>query len=148
MAGVEGQRIRNTFARRGFSGRTLGAAFDPVPLTYGVLPTTRLIFGVDFAGVSRLPANSMGGDRLKAKIGRRLAHSVWTRGCFGGRGIGKERCRWAVRCLVEVSVAQTDQVSEGQIEGVWSYPGLIQAKAARLFGLIAKRRANALQASR
>jgi hypothetical protein len=148
MAGGEGQRIRGTFARRDFSGRTFGAAFDPVPLAYGVLPATRLVFGIDFASVSRLPANSMGEDRLQAKVRPRLANSVWARECFGGRGIGKERCRWARGCLVEVSLAQTGQVSEGQIEGVWSYPGLIQAKAARLFGLIAKRQANALQAGR
>jgi hypothetical protein len=69
MARVERLRIRGTFARRGLSGRTFGAAFDPVPLAYGVLPATRLIVGVDFAGVSRLPANSGGGDRLKAKYG-------------------------------------------------------------------------------
>jgi hypothetical protein len=69
MARVEGLRIRGIFVRRGLSGRTLGAAFDPVPLAYGVLNTTRLIFGVDFAGVSRLPANSGGGGRLKAKYG-------------------------------------------------------------------------------
>jgi hypothetical protein len=69
MAGVEGQRIRGVFARRGFSGRTFGAAFDLVSLAYGVLPPTRLIVEVDFAGESRLPANSGGGDRLKAKYG-------------------------------------------------------------------------------
>jgi hypothetical protein len=62
MAGVEGQRRRDTSAQRSLSGRTLGAAFDPVPLTYGVLPATRLIVEVDFAGVSRLPANSVDGD--------------------------------------------------------------------------------------
>jgi hypothetical protein len=73
MAGVEGQRIRDTFARRGLSGRTFGAAYQPVPLAYGVLPVTRLIFGIDFAGVSRLPANSGDGDRLKAKVRHRLA---------------------------------------------------------------------------
>jgi hypothetical protein len=114
MAGVEGQRIRDTFARRGFSGRTFGAACQPVPLTYGMLPTTYLIVEVDFAGVSRLPANSVDRDRLKAKIGQRLAHSVWTRRCFGGRWIGRERCRWAVGCLVEGSVAQTGRDSEGK----------------------------------
>jgi hypothetical protein len=61
MAGVEGQRIRDTFARRGFSGRTFGVAFDPVPLAYGVLPTTGLMGAADFAGGNRLPANSGGG---------------------------------------------------------------------------------------
>jgi hypothetical protein len=76
MAGVERQRIRGTFARRGLSGRTLGAAFDPVPLTYGVLPTTRLIVGVDFAGGSRLPANFVRRDRLKARIRSGLTPSV------------------------------------------------------------------------
>jgi hypothetical protein len=76
MAGVERQRIRDTFGRRGFSGRTLGAAVDRVPLAYGVLPATCLIVEVDFAGVSRLPAHSIDGDRLQAKIGHRLAPSV------------------------------------------------------------------------
>jgi hypothetical protein len=76
MAGVEGLRIRDTFGRRGLSGRTFGAAFDPVPLTYGVLPATHLIFGIDFAGVSRLPANFVKRDRLKAKIRSGLAPSV------------------------------------------------------------------------
>jgi hypothetical protein len=81
MAGVEGQRIRDTFARRGLSGRTFGVAFDPVPLAYGVLPTTHLMGAAEFASVSRLPANSGGGDRLKSKYG-----TGWpTR--FGRRGI-------------------------------------------------------------
>jgi hypothetical protein len=137
MAGVERQRIRDTFARRGLSGRTFGAACQPVPLTYGMLPTTYLIVEVDFAGVSRLPANSGGGDRLKAKIGRRLTHSVWAGGCLGSRGIGRERSRWARGCLVEDSLAQADQDSEVKIVSLWSYPGPLPAKAARLFGLIA-----------
>jgi hypothetical protein len=76
MAGVEGQRIRDTFVRGGLSGRTLGTAFDPVPLTDGVLPTTRLMVGVDFAGGSRLPANFVRRDWLKAKIRSGLAPSV------------------------------------------------------------------------
>jgi hypothetical protein len=117
MAGVERQRIRDTFARRGLSGRTFGAAFDPVPLAYGVLPPTCLIFGVDFAGGSRLPANFVRRDRLKAKIRSGLAHSVWARECLGRRPIGKERCRWARGCLVEVSLAQTGRVNEVQPDG-------------------------------
>jgi hypothetical protein len=60
MAGVERQRIRGTFARRGLSSRTFGAAFDLVSLAYGVLPSTRLMGAAEFASVSRLPANSGG----------------------------------------------------------------------------------------
>jgi hypothetical protein len=60
MAGVERQRIRGTSARRCLSGRTFGAAFDLGLLTYGVLPATCLIVGVDFAGVSRVTSQFWG----------------------------------------------------------------------------------------
>jgi hypothetical protein len=136
MAGVEGQRmIRGTSARRGLSGRTFGAAFDPVLLAYGVLPATCLIVEVDFAGVSRLPANSVGVDRLKAKIGPRLAASVWVRGCFGGRWIGRERYRWTGGCLVEVSVAQTSRDSEVQPDGYGLFQGRYKQRRLACAGL-------------
>jgi hypothetical protein len=124
MAGVEGQRIRDTFARRGLSGRTFGAAFDPVLLAYGVLPITRLIVGVDFAGGSRLPANSGGGDRLKAKYGagwppRFGRGSVLAVGGSAEKGLGGRG-----GCLVEIALAQTGRVNEAQPDGY----GLIQGR--------------------
>jgi hypothetical protein len=136
MAGVEGQRIRGTFARRGLSGRTFGAAFEPVPLAYGVLPTIAWFFGIDFAGGSRLPANFVGGDRPRAKYGAgwptRFGHMVsW-------RSVDRQsRSRWAGGCLVEIAVAQTGRVNEAQPDGYGFIQGRYKQKAARLFGLIA-----------
>jgi hypothetical protein len=62
MAGVEGQRIRGTFARRGLSGRTFGLACQPVSLVAGVLPTSWLMAAAEFASVNRLPASFVNGD--------------------------------------------------------------------------------------
>ena len=82
MAEVERRRIKGIFARRGLPGRTLGAASDLGPLAYGVLPATCSMVEFDFAGVSRLPANSGGGDRLQAKIRPRLANLGLGEGMF------------------------------------------------------------------
>ena len=60
----------------------MDAAFDLGPLTYGVLPATCSMVEFDFAGVSRLPANSGGGDRLQAKIRPRLANLGLGEGVF------------------------------------------------------------------
>jgi hypothetical protein len=115
MAGVEGLGIRGIFARRDISGRTFGPVFDLVLLTYGVLPTTCLIVGIDFVGGSRLPANSGGRDRLKAKYGAGWPPRFGRRGCLGGRWIGREGIGGRGGGLVEVSLAQTGWDSEGKI---------------------------------
>jgi hypothetical protein len=115
MAGVERQRIRGTSARRCLSGRTFGAAFDLGLLTYGVLPTPCLIVGVDFAGVSRLPIlilwAGIGPEPSTAQVGPLGLGE----GVFWPSLDRQRRDRWAGRCLVEDSLAQTGWDSEVKI---------------------------------